>query len=88
MPRRSPSPSSPTLAAKRMGRSGDEVGVAQGSGESQQAGQAGGVVAGAGRQDASFDLGGLGGSVGGEDGVEVSGEKDVRSGCRCGCAGG
>ena len=52
MPRRSPSPSSPTLAAKRMGQGGREVGVAEGGGEGEEGGEAGGVVAGSGAEDA------------------------------------
>jgi hypothetical protein len=46
-------------------------------GEAEQGGEAGGVVAGAGGEDAGVLLEGFGGGGGGEDGVEVGGEEDV-----------
>ena len=48
----------------------------------EQSGEAGGVVADAGGEDAGAVLvfGGFGGGAGGEDGVEVGGEEDDRAG--------
>ena len=60
--------------------SGHEAGVAKSGGEAKQGGQAGGVVAGSGSEDAGAGFGGFGGDGGGEYGVEVGGEEDVGGG--------
>ena len=56
-----------------------DVGVAEGGGDGEQSGEAGGVVADAGSVDAGgvFFFDGFDGGAGGEDGVEVGGEENA-----------
>ena len=58
---------------------GRDVGVAERGGDGEQGGEAGGVVADAGSEDAGVSLSSMGshGGAGGEDGVEVGGEEDA-----------
>ena len=57
-----------------------DFGEAQGGGDGEEAGEAGGVVADAGGVDARalFFFGGFDGRVGGEDGIEMGREEDAR----------
>ncbi len=58
------------------GNGSAELGVAESGGEAKQRGEAGGVVAGSGSEDAGVLLDGFGGGFGGKDGVEMRGEED------------
>jgi hypothetical protein len=53
-----------------------KAGVAKGGAEAKQSGQARGVIAGSGSEDAGVDFGGFGGRARGENRVEVGGEQD------------
>ncbi len=68
------------VGAEEDGRRRRDVGEAHGGDESEQRGEAGGVVARAGAEDAGVLLGGDGVDAGGEDGVEMGGDEDERSG--------
>ena len=82
MPRRSPSPSSPTLAAKRMGMGGVIWAKRRAAAMARSAESPAALsqMPGAKMRGVSRSSTGFAGGSGGEDGVEVGGDEDAGSG--------